>query len=315
VRTFILVAAVALLGLTGCKHLSSKNRTLTCKSNHCSTTAHKPAVPVAADKSVQRKPAEQKLAIPNRLPEARHKHDLDEARRAPKLPPAEALLPAAPAEEANELPPPVPPQPLNTLPASQETPRPQLPRLAPIAPQSYLPPDAGDYTGLPPAPNVASGAPLPPLPPSVLPPAPVPPPPELLQRPVAPAPAGVVDDSAWRSVVVPSAGPPLSYQRPPAPIQQVSAVQPAASLAAPVPASSDAGRSLIGRVQQWRNTWQLRYAALDADAPYGGSVTLVGANLSQLRDGQRIRVHGSLLPPASSSQPALFQVSALEVFE
>jgi hypothetical protein len=72
----------------------------------------------------------------------------------------------------------------------------------------------------------------------------------------------------------------------------------------------------VGNVQQWRNTWLLRYAAVDADAPFGGSVTLIGnADLNRLQDGQRVRVHGILVAPVSASQPAYYQVSSIEVLQ
>jgi hypothetical protein len=79
---------------------------------------------------------------------------------------------------------------------------------------------------------------------------------------------------------------------------------------------SDDYRTLSGRVQQWRNTWRLRYASPDADDPHGGSVTLVGgADLDRLRDGQRIRVQGVLVPAENRQSTTRYQVNAVEILE
>jgi hypothetical protein len=70
-------------------------------------------------------------------------------------------------------------------------------------------------------------------------------------------------------------------------------------------------RSLAGEVQSYRGGWRLRYARIDADDPYGGSVVLDGVHLS-LRDGQHVRVQGQFIPPADRFSPARFQVESME---
>ncbi len=73
--------------------------------------------------------------------------------------------------------------------------------------------------------------------------------------------------------------------------------------------------TLTGKVQQWRNSWRLRYAAVDAEDPNGGSVTLVGDDLERLRDGQRIRVRGVLIPADGATGTARYQVTGLEILD
>jgi hypothetical protein len=55
---------------------------------------------------------------------------------------------------------------------------------------------------------------------------------------------------------------------------------------------------VTGQLIQWRKTWRLRYAAVDAEDAFGGCVTLEGlADTSKLRDGQRVRAQGTLVLP------------------
>jgi hypothetical protein len=75
------------------------------------------------------------------------------------------------------------------------------------------------------------------------------------------------------------------------------------------------GRSpaaLTGEVYQFRKTWRLRYAPIDADDPHGGSVILVGAGLEQLQDGQRVHVVGAYMPSHGGMR---FGVQVLQVLE
>ena len=77
-----------------------------------------------------------------------------------------------------------------------------------------------------------------------------------------------------------------------------------------------ASKSVAGHVHQYRNTWRLRYAPIDQEDAYGGVVILDGgAELSQLRDGQRVRVSGVLVPPESRTGSACYRVQAIEILD
>jgi hypothetical protein len=55
---------------------------------------------------------------------------------------------------------------------------------------------------------------------------------------------------------------------------------------------------LCGQVQQTHKGWRLRYASISESDSYGGSVTLTDdARLSQLKDGEIVRVQGHLQSP------------------
>lgn len=70
---------------------------------------------------------------------------------------------------------------------------------------------------------------------------------------------------------------------------------------------------LTGRVQQWRHTWQLRYASVEVIDRHGGSVELVGgAELSRLREGQLVQVRGRLLTAEGRHTQARYQVQTIE---
>jgi hypothetical protein len=108
--------------------------------------------------------------------------------------------------------------------------------------------------------------------------------------------------------------------------EQLEIVQPTATPpTAPVQASwgtvtemekTAASKSVAGHVQQYRNTWRLRYAPIDQEDVYGGVVILDGgAELSQLRDGQRVRVSGVLIPPESRTSSARYRVQAIEMLD
>ena len=80
--------------------------------------------------------------------------------------------------------------------------------------------------------------------------------------------------------------------------------------------SADEYQSITGQVQQWKKTWRLRYAPIDQEDPFGGSVTLEGgAELNQLRDGRHVRVRGVLIAPDASSGTARYRVQAIEILD
>ncbi|MFO0865706.1 MAG: hypothetical protein U0744_13820 [Gemmataceae bacterium] len=72
-------------------------------------------------------------------------------------------------------------------------------------------------------------------------------------------------------------------------------------------------KALTGHVTSFRKSWRLRYAAVESEDVHGGSVVLNGAGLDRLKDGQLIRVQGSIIPPTDRNQPATFQVQAIEI--
>ncbi|MBX9681507.1 MAG: hypothetical protein K2X38_22360 [Gemmataceae bacterium] len=72
-------------------------------------------------------------------------------------------------------------------------------------------------------------------------------------------------------------------------------------------------KSLTGHVTSFRKSWRLRYAAVENEDLHGGSVMLNGAGLDCLKDGQLVRVQGTILAPADRNQPAMFQVQAIEI--
>ena len=77
-----------------------------------------------------------------------------------------------------------------------------------------------------------------------------------------------------------------------------------------------ASKSVVGHVEPYRNSWRLRYAPIDQEDVYGGVVVLDGgAELSQLRDGQRVRVSGVLVPPESRTSSARYRVQAIEMLD
>jgi hypothetical protein len=72
---------------------------------------------------------------------------------------------------------------------------------------------------------------------------------------------------------------------------------------------------LVGQVYQFRRMWKLRFTAVESDDKYGGSFTLVGDNLDHLKDGQIVRVEGSVLPAQDRTSGAHYQVKRLTIIE
>ena len=73
---------------------------------------------------------------------------------------------------------------------------------------------------------------------------------------------------------------------------------------------------MTGEVQVYRKTWRLRYAPIDQIDIYGGVVVLDGgAELSNLRDGQHVRVRGELVPPAEPNGAAHYRVASIETLD
>jgi hypothetical protein len=93
---------------------------------------------------------------------------------------------------------------------------------------------------------------------------------------------------------------------------------PQQKISAPGPAQTDQSLNyncLTGLVQQWHKSWRLRYAGVDVEDRYGGSVTLVGdGKLDQLRDGQRVRITGQMLNPQERMAPR-YQVQFIEILD
>ncbi len=84
-----------------------------------------------------------------------------------------------------------------------------------------------------------------------------------------------------------------------------------------VPANSNEEyRTLVGRVQQFRKQWHLRYAPVEQVDPHGGSVLLEGdGDFSILRDGMTVRVRGILIPAANRSSETRYRVQSFEIVE
>jgi hypothetical protein len=120
----------------------------------------------------------------------------------------------------------------------------------------------------------------------------------------------------------PKALPPVTQSPVPAPVAQAGLTLPemgpnlVASAPSQKPGPLQGCQVLTGSVESWRKTWRLRYAPIDVEEAHGGRVTLVGdAELDGLRDGQRLRVHGVLVPSSSRSDPPAFHVQSVEVLE
>ena len=74
-------------------------------------------------------------------------------------------------------------------------------------------------------------------------------------------------------------------------------------------------QTLVGQVSQFRHTWRLRYTAVESEDKLGGSVILVGNDLDQLKEGQMVRVQGSVLPGDDRATGTRYQVTHFDVIE
>jgi hypothetical protein len=64
------------------------------------------------------------------------------------------------------------------------------------------------------------------------------------------------------------------------------------------------------------DTWRLHYASLDDNDPYGGTVTLVTEHpVEGLKDGQHVRVQGSLVDADHREPGSPYRVRSFEVVE
>lgn len=74
--------------------------------------------------------------------------------------------------------------------------------------------------------------------------------------------------------------------------------------------------TVTGQVHSFRKTWRLRYAPIGQEDPLGGSVLLEGGEeLNKLRDGQQVRIRGTLLPSTDRSSPPRYRVQAVEALD
>ena len=74
-------------------------------------------------------------------------------------------------------------------------------------------------------------------------------------------------------------------------------------------------RKLSGELQfvHIRNAWRLRYASVDEEDRYGGSVTLTGmTSMEGFADGHFVRVEGGLVNPDSSEPSPQFRVQSIQ---
>jgi hypothetical protein len=71
---------------------------------------------------------------------------------------------------------------------------------------------------------------------------------------------------------------------------------------------------LSGELQQSRadKDWHLRYATVDEDDPYGGSVILKGAPLTDHKSGQMVRVTGHLTDPDTHVPNSIYLFNTIE---
>lgn len=75
---------------------------------------------------------------------------------------------------------------------------------------------------------------------------------------------------------------------------------------------------LIGELRyvHCRRAWHLRYATLDEEDRYGGSVTLIETGpMTKYQDGQRVRVQGTLVHPDCRDASPAYRVTAIETLD
>ena len=68
----------------------------------------------------------------------------------------------------------------------------------------------------------------------------------------------------------------------------------------------------VMNVETVDDEFHARYSAIEKEDAHGGSVVLNGPGLDKLRDGQLVRVQGSVVIPVDRNQPAVFQVQSIE---
>jgi hypothetical protein len=120
--------------------------------------------------------------------------------------------------------------------------------------------------------------------------------------------------------MLPPAPPPLPQPpQPPAP----PVLKPAPPGPPPAPVATGAGYyhsadygTLVGELHYnpRQNSWRLRYAGIDEEDRYGGSVTLTAADelLGHCQSGQTVRVEGRLLDPDSRQPGPAYRVERLQ---
>ncbi len=72
-------------------------------------------------------------------------------------------------------------------------------------------------------------------------------------------------------------------------------------------------QTIVGQVYQYKHNWRLRYAGVESADPYGGCVVLTGEGLESLKDGQIVRVSGSILPPSDRTSPHRYLTTDVRV--
>lgn len=108
---------------------------------------------------------------------------------------------------------------------------------------------------------------------------------------------------------VPVAPPPVVPPVTVPPVEPKATVEVAIARQNPAP-------SLSGQLETFGRTLRLRYAAVDQIDPYGGVVILDGnIDSSRLRDGQRLRVAGELIPPTTRNGSAHYRVSSIQMLD
>jgi hypothetical protein len=76
------------------------------------------------------------------------------------------------------------------------------------------------------------------------------------------------------------------------------------------------GQGLTGQVHRYRKSWRLRYADAGKEDRHGGVVVLEGgAELSNLREGQRVLVTGTMMPPPDRTGQARYRVQSLQILD
>jgi hypothetical protein len=73
--------------------------------------------------------------------------------------------------------------------------------------------------------------------------------------------------------------------------------------------------SVTGQVQIFRKTMRLRYASIEQEDAYGGVVILEGSEISNLRDGQHVRVQGTFVAPTDRNGNAKYREHTVELLD